>query len=53
MKLSFLKALLDAIARMSAAVAAIASDDYETAERELDGVRELLEETARELRRAA
>jgi hypothetical protein len=51
-KLTFLKALTDAIARMSAAVAAIAADDYDTAERELEGVHSLIEETARELRAA-
>lgn len=53
MKLALLKALTDSIALMSAAVAAIAADDYDTAERELAGVHDLLEDTARDLRQAA
>lgn len=52
MKLQLLHALLDAIAKMLRAVAAIQSDDFDTAETELLAVHRILEDSARDLRAA-
>jgi hypothetical protein len=51
-KLRFLQALTDAISRMSAAVAAIAADDYDAAEAELRAVHQVIEDAKQELRAA-
>lgn len=52
-KLMLLQALTDAIGRMSAAVAALAADNFDMAEAELLAVHDGIEAAARELRNAA
>lgn len=52
LKLQMLTALLDAIGKMLAAIAAINADDLDTAEAELEAVHEILQQSAKELRAA-
>lgn len=51
-KFAFLNSLLDAVQKMLRAVAALQSDDYDTAEEELLAVKAILDEAQQELRAA-